>query len=76
MNKIKNRLKKIEGQIRGLQQLIDDPKNCEQLIIQFSATKSALDNCFALLLETNLTSCLKQKDTKDLDKILKLIIKK
>jgi len=76
MNKIKNRLKRIEGQIRGLQKLLDNPEDCEQIIIQFSATKSALDNCFSLLLSENLTKCINEKATKDLDKILKLIVKK
>lgn len=76
MKKIQNRLKRLEGQIRGLQKLLNEPNDCEKIIIQFSAAKSALDNCFSLLLRDNLTKCLKQKETKDLDKILKLIIKK
>ena len=76
MDKIKNRLKRIEGQIRGLQRLLDNPEDCEQVIIQFSAVRSALDNCFSALLSENLTTCIRKKNTKDLDKILKLIVKK
>ncbi len=76
MKKIKNRLKRIEGQIRGLQKLIETADDCEEIIIQFSAAKSALDNCYALLLTGNLSKCFKNKDDKNLDKLLKLIIKK
>ena len=76
MKKIKNRLKRIEGQIRGLQKLLETADDCEEIIIQFSAAKSALDNCYALLLTDNLSKCFKNKDDKDLDKLLKLIIKK
>ena len=76
MKKIKNRLKRLEGQIRGLQKLLETAPNCEQLIIQFSAAKSALDNCFSLLLSENLVKCMKTKNPEELNKILKLIIKK
>ncbi len=76
MKKIQNRLKRIEGQVRGLQNLLETADDCEQIIIQFSAAKSALDNCDALLLSENLAKCFKNKDNKDLDKLLKLIIKK
>ncbi len=76
MKKIKNRLKRIEGQVRGLQKLLDTASDCEEIIIQFSATKAALDNCYALLLTKNLSKCFKNKNDQELDKLLKLIIKK
>jgi DNA-binding FrmR family transcriptional regulator len=76
MKKIQNRLKRLEGQIRGLQKLLETANDCEKIIIQFSAAKSALDNCYALLLTENLSKCFKNKEDKDLEKLLKLIIKK
>ena len=76
MKKIKNRLKRIEGQVRGLQKLLGTATDCEQIIIQFSAVKSALDNCYALLLSENLAKCFKNREQQDLDKLLKLIVKK
>lgn len=75
MKKIIDRLSRIEGQIRGLQKMLQDPKDCEQVITQFLATKSALENCFAVLLEQNLQQCLKDQDPKKTEKILKLIAK-
>lgn len=76
MKKIQNRLKRLEGQIRGLQKLLETTDDCEKIVVQFSAAKSALDNCYSLLLTENLSKCFKNKEEKDLDKILKLIIKK
>ena len=76
MKKIQNRLKRLEGQIRGLQKLLETADDCEKIIIQFSAAKSALDNCYALLLSENLAKCFRNKDNQDLEKLLKLIIKK
>ena len=76
MKKIQNRLKRLEGQIRGLQKLLETADDCEKIIIQFSAAKSALDNCYSLLLTENLAKCFRNKDDQDLDKLLKMIIKK
>jgi DNA-binding FrmR family transcriptional regulator len=40
------RLKRIEGQLRGLQAMIDDGKDCEQIAQQMSAARSSLDKTF------------------------------
>jgi len=39
---IKGRLKKTEGQIRGLKKMVEDDKSCEDVIIQISSAKSEL----------------------------------
>ena len=76
MEAIQNRLKRIEGQIRGLQKLLEEsPDDCEKVIIQFKAAQSALDNCFSTLLNNNLQQCIKTKDKKTMEKVLKLIVK-
>ena len=36
---VARRLKKIEGQIRGIQKMIEDDKNCEDILIQIGAAK-------------------------------------
>lgn len=75
MKKILDRLNRIEGQVRGLQKAITEGSDCEKIITQFKATQSALDSCFAELLNENLTKCLNTKDPEELKKILKLIVK-
>lgn len=37
------RLKRIEGQARGLQRMLDEGQDCEQLLIQLGAMKAALN---------------------------------
>jgi DNA-binding FrmR family transcriptional regulator len=37
------RLRRIEGQVRGLQRLIDDGAECREIVTQLSAARSALD---------------------------------
>lgn len=51
------RLKLIEGQVRGLQKMIDEEKYCIDVITQTSAVKQALSNIEDKLLENHLGSC-------------------
>lgn len=51
------RLKLIEGQVRGLQKMIDEEKYCIDIITQTSAVKQALSNIEDKLLESHLGSC-------------------
>ncbi|MBR2978378.1 MAG: metal-sensing transcriptional repressor [Myxococcaceae bacterium] len=55
---IARRLKKIEGQIRGIQKMIEDDKNCEDILIQIGAAKSALHKTGQVILEGHLRHCL------------------
>ena len=54
---IHSRLKKIEGQIRGLQGMIDADKECEQILTQLRAAQSALKSVSALVLKSFLMKC-------------------
>ncbi len=77
MKKTIIRLKKIEGQVRGLQKILEeDSNNCEKIITQFSAAKSALESCFRNLLEENLETCVQSGDKEKISKILKALLKK
>jgi len=40
------RLKRIEGQLRGIQAMIESGSNCEQVMQQLSASRRALDKAF------------------------------
>ena len=51
------RLKIVEGQIRGLQNMIQEGTYCIDIITQTSAVKQALSNVEDSLLEQHLSSC-------------------
>ena len=53
-----NRLKKIEGQIRGIQKMVLDSRECSDILIQMSAVKSALKKTNYLILKTYTDRCL------------------
>jgi DNA-binding FrmR family transcriptional regulator len=52
------RLKLIEGQVRGLQKMIEDDTYCIDVITQTSAVKQGLSNVEDLLLENHLGGCI------------------
>lgn len=55
---IVRRLKILEGQIRGLQEMVEEGTYCIDVITQTSAVKQGLSNVEDLLLENHLGSCI------------------
>lgn len=70
------RLKKIIGQLNGIIKMIEEEKDCEKIIVQFQASKAALESAFSESLNKNLERCLKTKDTTQMKHLLKLIAKR
>ncbi len=56
--KLIKRLKIIEGQIRGLQEMLDSGVYCIDIITQASAVKQGISNVEDILLEQHLGHCL------------------
>ena len=52
-----NRLKRIEGQVRGIMKMLEDDKSCEEILIQISSAKSALHKAGQVILEGHLHHC-------------------
>ena len=55
--KVIRRLKLIEGQVRGLQRMVENDTYCIDVITQTSAAKQGLSNVEDLLLENHLEHC-------------------
>ena len=54
------RLRRIEGQVRGLQRMIDEDKYCIDILTQVAATTRALQSVALGLLEEHLSHCVTQ----------------
>lgn len=75
--KILRRLKILEGQVRGLQEMIEADKYCIDVITQTSAVKQGLSNIEDILLEGHLGHCAinqikNGKEKKAVEEILKV----
>jgi len=51
------RLRRIEGQVRGLQRMVEDEKYCIDVLTQVSAATKALESVALTLLHDHLTHC-------------------
>ena len=56
------RLKRIEGQVRGLQRMVAERRDCHDIITQLLAARSALDQVGLMLLNDQLDRCLPVTD--------------
>lgn len=55
--KVINRLKRIEGQVRGIQKMVDDDRYCVDILVQISAIQSALKNVGFAVTERHINHC-------------------
>ena len=70
------RLKKIEGQIRGLQKMVADERDCESIVTQLAAVRSAIDSAGALVMNNYMKLCFRQSskaDTAALDSLARVV---
>ena len=65
--KLLNRLKRIEGQVRGLQTMIENDAYCNDILIQSSAVSAAMNGFNRELLAAHIQSCVVRdiRDGKD-----------
>ena len=54
------RLRRIEGQIRGLQRMVEEEKYCVDVLVQIAAVKAALDKVAMALLEEHTRGCVRR----------------
>ncbi|SDH81349.1 DNA-binding transcriptional regulator, FrmR family [Alteribacillus persepolensis] len=69
-DQVKNRLKRIEGQVRGVLKMMEEGKECQDIVSQMSAVRSALDRTIGVVVSENLEQCVRAQiergeDTED-----------
>lgn len=55
---IVNRLSRVEGHIRSIKTMVEEGRDCSDVLIQLSAVRSAIDKVGRVVLEDHLESCL------------------
>lgn len=54
------RLKKVIGQLNGIQKMLDDEVPCEDILLQFNAVNGALHKISFMVLEGHLRHCVRE----------------
>ena len=52
------RLKRSEGQLRGIQKMMEEERDCIDIITQLTAVRSSVDRIIELMITENLTTCI------------------
>ena len=77
MVKVINRLKRAQGQLAGVLKMLEEGRDCEDIVTQLSAVSKALDRAGFAIIATGMRQCLVQtdgKDTLDVAKLEKLFL--
>ncbi|WP_066290772.1 metal-sensitive transcriptional regulator [Bacillus sp. FJAT-29937] len=56
-DQIKNRVKRMEGQLRGILKMMEENKDCKEVVTQLSAVRSAVDRTVGVIVSSNLVEC-------------------
>ncbi|MEA4900420.1 metal-sensitive transcriptional regulator [Desulfitobacterium sp.] len=63
------RLKKVEGQVKGIQRMIENDKYCVDVLVQVAAVRAAMNKVGTMIFEYHSRGCLKKaiEDVSDKD---------
>lgn len=72
-DQLKNRVKRMEGQLRGILKMMEDNKDCKEVITQLSAVRSAVDRTIGVIVSSNLVECVQdaEKNGEKTDELIK-----
>lgn len=76
-----NRLRRVEGQIRGIERMIKEERECHLILGQIMAARAALEKVGLLIISKEFEKCfgqgedLRKKDTKVLEEAIRAAIK-
>ena len=64
------RLKRIEGQVRGLQSMIEEERYCIDILTQVSAARAALDGVALGVMEDHVRHCVRDGGDEKVDELM------
>ncbi len=67
------RLRRIEGQVRGIQRMVEEQRDCRDVVVQLAAVKAAVASLNTLVAETYARECLCTGDVLDVEEIARLL---
>ncbi|MDI3328318.1 MAG: metal-sensitive transcriptional regulator [Alicyclobacillaceae bacterium] len=58
---MKNRLKRIEGQVRGIMGMMEREESCKDVVTQLSAVRAAIDRLIVYVIGSNMENCIRNE---------------
>jgi DNA-binding FrmR family transcriptional regulator len=67
------RLRRIEGQVRGIQRMVEEHRDCRDVVVQLAAVKAAVASLNTLVAETYARDCLCTGDLVDAGEVTRVL---
>ena len=67
------RLKRIEGQVRGLQKVVEDERYCIDILTQLAAVTAALDGVGLRVMEDHVRHCVREGGDEKVDELMNAV---
>ena len=71
---IQNRINRIEGQLRGIKQMLENDQYCDDILIQISAVNNSIKSLGRVILNNHIKSCVKNELQNGNDNIIDEVI--
>ena len=77
-----NRLRRVEGQLRGIQKMNAEEKDCVNIVTQLSAVRSGIDRTMGIIVAENLKQCFEHpndnpaEQLEKMEQAIQMVIKK
>ena len=77
-----NRLRRVEGQLRSIQKMIAEEKDCVNIVTQLSAVRSGIDRTMGIIVAENLKQCFEhpndnpEEQLEKMEQAIQMVIKK
>lgn len=69
-----NRLKRIEGQVKGIQKMIEEDKYCVDILTQIAAVRAAVNKVGGIVLQEHTRTCLHKAEADKRDEVMNDLI--
>ncbi len=64
---VRNRLRRVAGQVQGVERMLDEGRDCKEIVAQISAASKALEQAGFRLVAAGLTYCIESPDQAQAD---------
>ena len=71
-DRLLDRLARVEGQVRGLRKMLEEHRDCPDILTQLRAARSGLERAGAMIVDRHLTECVMEGETVSPEAMTKL----
>lgn len=79
-NQLKNRLRRADGQLQGILKMVDEGRECQEILTQLAAVRAGVERMMGVVVAQNVKKCVAEDELSpeqqaDLQAALDLVVK-